>query len=306
MKPSVWFRIAIVVATIGSASLAITPAAHGAVPRCFGRRATIVGTPRADIIKGTAKRDVIVGLGGGDVIKGLGGNDFICGFGGNDKIIGGSGADVLSGDAGNDSLSGGSGNDFLLGRGGDDTLTGGDGFDLASFFTSPGPVTANLTLGTSTGEGSDKLVSISDLEGSKFDDTLTGDSGENFFYPGQGNDAIDGGDGLTDRVIYFSAPGPVSVDLSVGSATGEGTDTLTNIEQAEGSNLDDTITGNTGANVLIGAGGNDTINGSDGDDTLQGGDGDDHLDGGVGTDVLDGGNGTDTCVNGENNTNCEA
>jgi Ca2+-binding RTX toxin-like protein len=306
MKSSVSFRVALVVATIGSASLMITPAAHAAKITCFGKRPTILGTNRADIIKGTPKRDVIAGLGGDDVIKGLGGNDFICGFGGNDKIIGGSGADTLSGDAGNDSVSGGSGNDFLIGRGGNDTLNGGDGFDLASFFTAPGPVTADLTKGTATGEGNDTLVSISDLEGSKFDDTLTGDSGENFFYPGQGNDAIDGGDGLTDRVIYFSAPGPVNVDLSAGTATGEGTDTLANIEEAEGSNHDDTITGNTGPNVLIGNGGNDTINGGDGDDTLKGGDGDDHLDGGVGTDALDGGNGTDTCVNGENNTNCEA
>jgi Ca2+-binding RTX toxin-like protein len=306
MKPSVPFRIALVLATIALASLAITPAAHGAKITCFGRRPTVLGTNRADLIKGTPKRDVIASLRGNDVIKGLGGNDFICGFGGNDKIIGGFGSDTLSGDAGNDSLSGGSGIDFLLGRGGDDTLNGGAGFDLASFFTAPGPVTADLTMGTATGEGNDTLVSISDLQGSKFDDTLTGDSGENFISPGQGNDAIDGGDGFTDRVAYLFASVSVSVDLTPGTATGEGTDTLTNIEGAEGSKLDDTITGNTGANVLVGNGGTDTITGSDGDDTLRGGDGDDHLDGGVGTDTLDGGNGTDTCVNGETNTNCEA
>jgi Ca2+-binding RTX toxin-like protein len=304
MKSSVSFRVALVVAVIGSASLMITPAAHAAKITCFGRRPTILGTHRGDTIKGTPKRDVIAGMGGKDVIKGLGGSDVICGFGGNDKIIGGSGADTLSGDAANDSLSGGSGIDFLLGRGGNDALNGGDGFDLASFFTAPGPVTADLTTGTATGEGNDTLVGISDLEGSKFDDALTGDSGENFFYPGPGNDVIVGGDALTDRVIFTS--GPVNVDLSTGTATGEGTDTLANFEQAEGSNQADTITGDAGANVLIGNGGIDTINGGDGDDTLKGGDGDDHLDGGVGTDTLDGGNGTDTCVNGENNTNCEA
>jgi hypothetical protein len=34
-------------------------------PRCFGVRATIVGTSGADIMNGTRRSDVIVGLGGG-------------------------------------------------------------------------------------------------------------------------------------------------------------------------------------------------------------------------------------------------
>jgi uncharacterized delta-60 repeat protein len=82
---------------------------------CAGRRATIVGTARADRIRGTRKRDVIAALGGNDVVKGLSGNDLICGGAGNDRIYGGKGRDVLRGEAGRDRLSGGPGHDRLLG-----------------------------------------------------------------------------------------------------------------------------------------------------------------------------------------------
>jgi Ca2+-binding RTX toxin-like protein len=89
----------------------------------------------------------------------------------------------------------------------------------------------------------------------------------------------------------------VIVDLTAGTATGEGTDTLTGIGQVFGSKHDDTISGDANPNTLLGGPGNDTISGAAGDDTLNGMDG---------TDTLDGGDGTDTCANGETNTNCEA
>jgi Ca2+-binding RTX toxin-like protein len=99
--------------------------ALAAAPKCLGKKATIVGTARADVLKGTARADVIVGLRGGDTIKGVGGNDRICGGKGNDKLIGGAGGDGLVGEAGNDVLSGGAGNDFFLGGAGNDSSTVG-------------------------------------------------------------------------------------------------------------------------------------------------------------------------------------
>ncbi len=57
------------------------------------------------------------------------------------------------------------------------------------------------------------------------------------------------------------------------------------IEQAVGSMLDDSITGNALGNLLDGAGGNDVIVGGAGDDRLSGGPGRDRLDGGEGWDV---------------------
>jgi M6 family metalloprotease-like protein len=67
---------------------------------CLGKRATIVGTPRADLIRGTARADVIAGLGGDDRIYGLAGNDRICGGPGADFIQGGDGIDSAIGGAG--------------------------------------------------------------------------------------------------------------------------------------------------------------------------------------------------------------
>jgi RTX calcium-binding nonapeptide repeat (4 copies) len=291
-------RLVLFVVLATCAAFTLPQIAAAAVPRCFGKKATIVGTTRADQIKGTARADVIVGLGGSDVIKGLGGGDRICGGNGSDTMIGGDRGDALVGEAGNDTLSGGGGYDGLFGGAGNDTFNGGTSFDLASYFFAPSAVQADLTAGTATGgEGTDTLTGIEDLEGSRFDDTLTGNSGENFFFPGEGNDTVNGGGGTTDRVDFFFSPNAVVVDLTAGTATGEGTDTLTGIAQVFGSGHDDTITGDANPNTLLGGPGNDTISGAAGDDTLDGGDG---------TDTLDGGDGTDTCTSGETATNCEA
>ncbi len=74
-------------------------------PLCLGKRATIVGTAKANRITGTRRADVIVSLGGADVVNGGGGDDRICG---------GAGADTLLGGAGTDRLDGGSGADTCL------------------------------------------------------------------------------------------------------------------------------------------------------------------------------------------------
>jgi hypothetical protein len=82
-----------------------------AAPKCFGRRAEIVGTRGDDILEGTPGRDVIVGLGGDDTISGGGGKDMICGGRGRDELRGGRGSDRLDGGAGHDMCAGGPGHD---------------------------------------------------------------------------------------------------------------------------------------------------------------------------------------------------
>lgn len=122
-------RVLLVLALAGVVVVAPSLPAEAGV-RCFGRRATIVGTRRADVLRGTPRRDVIVGRAGNDVLIGRGGNDIICGGGGNDEIAGGTGDDpFLSGDGGNDTINGGAGDDELFGGGGDDSLDGGNGTD---------------------------------------------------------------------------------------------------------------------------------------------------------------------------------
>lgn len=305
MRRGSWTWILLVLSLASVPIIVLAPVAEARIT-CFGRKPTITGTARSELIRGTPNRDVIAAMGGNDVIKGLGGNDVICGFKGADEVLGGAGDDTLSGDDGADIVNGGLGSDFLLGREGDDTLNGGDGIDLASWVTADGGVTVDLTAGTAAGEGSDTVEGVEDVFGSKFDDMLTGDGGANLFFPHGGDDAVDGAGALNDRVDYLFSSNGVVVDLSTGTATGQGSDTLTGIEDVSGSKLDDTFTGDAGANVLIGRDGADTIQGGDGDDSLFGGAGDDSLDGGIGTDSLDGGAGTDTCTNGEDNANCEA
>jgi Ca2+-binding RTX toxin-like protein len=94
------------------------------------------------------------------------------------------------------------------------------------------------------------------------------------------------------------------VDLSTGTATGEGADTFINIQMVIGSKYDDTITGEPGAywNALVGGGGEDTIRGEAVNDGLWGGLGNDTLIGsdnnGTGWDELGGQAGNDTMEGG--------
>ena len=108
------------------------PGGGKSVPRCGGKRATIVGTRRSDRLKGTRRADVIVALGGNDRVSAGRGNDIVCAGTGKDRIAGGPGKDRLSGGSGNDVLSGGSGNDRLSGQSGKDKLIGSSGRDKLS------------------------------------------------------------------------------------------------------------------------------------------------------------------------------
>ena len=286
--------ILVILATCAAFTLPQVSAA--AAPRCFGRKATIVGTNRSDVLRGTRGDDVIVGLRGSDTIRGRGGDDLICAGKGRDAVLGGAGSDLISGDAGSDDLRGGGGPDLFLGGKGNDAFNGGSGPDLVSFWFAPGPVTVDLGTGEATGEGTDTLVEIEDLEGSPFDDSLTGDEGQNVFIPGPGNDVVDGAGDLRDVIFYWWSRTAVVVDLSAGTAAGEGTDTLTGLEWIVGSPFGDTLTGDAGPNWIFGEEGNDALFGLEGDDFLVGG---------GGTDTLDGGDGTDTCSEGETTTACE-
>lgn len=268
--------------------LVLPQAANAARPRCFGKRATIVGTARAEVLKGTSRPDVIVGLAGNDLIKGLGGDDRICGGEGNDTIVGRGGDDLLAGDQGKDKVAGGAGAfDFLVGGPGGDTLSGGAGIgDMGGYLGAPGPVMVDLAAGTGTGDGSDTLTGVEDVDGSRFDDVISGNTASNFLFGEAGNDTLSAGDGDFDGLIggdgddtldggagedfasFFSSAG-VTVNLTTGEASGEGTDTLANIEDVEGSRHDDSLTGNAGPNVFWPALGNDTIDGSTGTDTVS-------------------------------------
>ena len=80
--------------------------------------------------------------------------------------------------------------------------------------------------------------------GTAGDDDLAGLLGDDQFTGSAGNDVIDGGGG-TDTVDYSGASAGVTVDLTITGPQaiggGQGTDTLTNIENVKGSSHDDTF-----------------------------------------------------------------
>ncbi len=86
----------------------------------------------------------------------------------------------------------------LAGNAGDDTIDGGAGTDTAAYTGSTGGVTVNLVTGTATGDasiGSDTLTSIRSVQGTAFDDTVTGNNAVNNLFGREGNDTLSGGDG---------------------------------------------------------------------------------------------------------------
>ena len=124
------------------------------------------------------------------------------------------------------------------------------------------------------------------LRGGDGNDTLLGGDGNDYMTGGSGNDSLVGGNGGDTADYFFSdTSNSIVVDLTAGTATGGGgNDTLSGVENVNGSDYNDTISGDTFANVLEGRGGNDSLSGLGGSDTLMGGAGNDTMDGGV---VLD-------------------
>jgi hypothetical protein len=146
------------------------------------------------------------------------GNTVLVGNGLGNEIRGGTGNDSLFGSGGNDTIYGGAGNDGLAGELGDNTIFGGEGIDFvvyASTYSANSGIIVNLQTGTRTeGGGTDVIKEVEGIIASQFNDTLTGDTGNNYFEGLAGNDTIDGAAGI-DTVGYFVSTGVV-VDLENG------------------------------------------------------------------------------------------
>ncbi len=255
----------------------------------------------------------------------------------------------LLGGAGDDTLIGGQYYSILYGALGNDTLTGHGGLTYASYLDRAlgTGVTVSLALNgiaqDTGGQGIDTLTDIENLVGSQNNDTLTGSAVANIIVSAGGNDTIGAGDG-NDRIelsagnnivdggngtdiaswngTVYGYPGPNFINLTggvtvslmtVGSQdTGQGTVTLTNIENLEGSKYGDTLTGDNTANTIYGEAGDDTLLGNNGNDVLYGdrgivwtnpnstfdGTGADTISGGKGNDYILGGGGADKLTGG--------
>ena len=266
-----------------------------------GKNNRLVGGPGEDTLDGGAGiRDwaaytdsgaaVTIDLGGTPV------NGYIIGSGGDaegDKL---KNIENLRGSAHDDSLTGNASNNWLVGGPGADTLDGGAGYDTAYYTDSPAGVTIDLgatdTNGYSIGTGGDaqgdKIKNIGDLEGSAYDDTLTGDGSGNWMWGLAGDDTLTGAGGkdqLTGGDGNDTLKGQADDDKLWGLA---GNDTL------EGGDGNDKLYGGDGNDTLKGQADDDMLWGQDGNDTLEGGAGKDQLGGGAGDDTLTGGKGKDT------------
>ena len=258
---------------------------------------TITGNEDQNFLRGRAGNDVMDG--GGQslaVAAGILHGDF-ADYSGNGSAVNvslllqgtqqntiGAGLDTLTnfeslrGTSFDDALTGDGGSNFLRGGLGNDVLDGGVGTDWADYRNASAGVNVSLAIqgvGQNTiSDGTDTLINMEGLSGSDFNDTLTGSSGNDFFRGRNGNDSIDGGAGF-DIVTYRFAASGVTVSLfnTTGTASsGEGSDTLLNIEGVEGSMFTDVLTGNNSVgNALYGFGGGDTFGVTQGADTIDGG-----------------------------------
>lgn len=255
-----------------------------------------------DHVIGSNFNDTLVGSNNGfDLVYLQGGK-------GNDSLIAGDNSfNWLEGGDGNDSLLGSNGNDTLIGGLGADILSGGDGWgtDTVDYSDASSAVTVNLENGTASGgAGNDILKGIEQVNGSFFNDTLIGGTGDNWLWGFDGNDVLVGGDGFdsleggsendtltggagddqlnggwgndvltggkgTDWANFSDSS--VTVNLAKGIATSaEGKDTLREIENVNGSFDADILIGDANANTLNGGQGNDWLTGGQGDDILIG------------------------------------
>ncbi|MFC1459594.1 hypothetical protein ACETIH_23425 [Microvirga arabica] len=227
-----------------------------------------------------------------------------------DTLTGSDADNELYGYDGNDVLNGLSGNDWLDGGKGADTLNGGLGTDIASYDSYAGTgtlyVDLDLSIGTDPWGFTDRFESIEVIRATGNNDTIIGSAADETFIGLGGADSIIGGAGI-DMVSYhadFRRGGMfgVDVDLTLKRAFDgfRSLDSISGIENVNGTNFADAIRGDAARNELFGNGGNDDLQGGGGDDLLDGGSGNDVLHNEGGIDTFQGGAGSDIFVIGQN------
>lgn len=279
---------------------------------------TIFGQTGEDEIMGGEGNDELHGGRQDDTILGGAGNDTLFGGPGNDELIG---ADITNRDfevgdryteqdpsgpiffqepteAEANVLDGGDGNDSLL-LGEDDLATGGAGADefYIGYWVED---EAKVPLITDFNAQEDTLT-VHYLEGDTPPTITLGTETDNtlVYADGQLVARIQGDTGLTSaNEVQISEVSSGADEATTETLTLDGVQT--SVQYA--SNSGDTLRGDTGADILVGAegddslrgeGGNDIIHGFAGDDFISGGDGDDFLVGSQGADTLKGNDGED-------------
>jgi VCBS repeat-containing protein len=198
----------------------------------------------------------------------------------------------LTGNDAPNRLDGGAGNDtYLVDDSADTVIESADGgtdqIDSAVSYTLPDN-TENLTLtGTDNLDGTGNAEN-NILTGTGGDNTLSGGDGNDTLLGGDGNDLLDGGSG-NDSLLGGGGDDSYSVDSyfdSITEAADAGTDTVySQLDYTLGDNLENltlqgawayAAVGNRLANTLIGTDGDNWLDGQAGADLMIGGGGDDN------------------------------
>jgi len=252
--------------------------------------ATSYHTSGNDTVYGTSTSDNIYARAGDDVVYGGDGDDTLRGEDGDDTLHGEEGNDVLQGGAGSDTMYGGNGNDtYFVNDATDEVIELGTGVDkvvsyLLNYRLDTNVEHLDIAEAAGAGNGSGNSLdnrlngnsSANNLYGDAGNDSLYGRDGNDILNGGAGDDLIDGGNGV-DLVSYkVGATGGVTVSLAISGPQNTGSagwDKLFGIENLEGTEFADTLTGDANANKISGLAGGDTIRGGGGNDDLTGGTG---------------------------------
>jgi Ca2+-binding RTX toxin-like protein len=244
------------------------------------------GGPGPDTINGGGGNDVVLGATSQDPSAGAD-SDRLAGGPGDDDLFGGGGADTEDGGLGNDDLIGGAGDDTLdAGPGsslGDaDTISGNDGLDTVSYVArmTGVQVTKNgLADDGALTERDNVGLDVERVIGGLASDMLSGGPGADELQGGPGDDTLSGGPGADHLLggpgrdlVAYSAERDVTVSLDDGSARTRGEiDEIDEVEDVLGGRWDDTVTGSTVKNALMGGTGHDYLDGRRGEDRLGAG-----------------------------------
>jgi len=255
---------------------------------------------------------------------------------GNDTLMD---VEAVVGSRFNDRLIASNGFSALTGMQGNDTFVSGDNvvshlYTAVSYQDSAAGVVVNLSGTTKTagtislssnqaldgfgGTDSFEAAPVShywSIKGSAFNDTMWAEDGfGTYMHGGKGADTLTGGTGV-DGAGYHDdgATQGVKVNLTTAALTLGGTsvqanraidgfgntDVLSNIENVDGTNFADFISGGAEDNTFWGWDGNDVFDSGAGNDLLSGDGGNDTLNAGLGNDNVLGGDGNDTVSAGD-------
>ena len=236
------------------------------------------GTIADDVFRGSAGNDTISGGGGynqldyrnlgaaitvnisssayaGTVTKAGGGTDTYTDV---QRIIGSGDNDTLVGT--NDATAGLPYAVVLIGGVGDDQIDGrSTTLNLVSYSDATAGMTINLTTGVATGgtRGNDSLVNVRRVQGSSFNDVITGSAANDFFDASAGSDQYFGGGGY--NTISYSAAQFTSPIVASVSSIGAGLFGFANITVIKSNTETDIV---SGANQIIGTSSNDVLIGT--------------------------------------------